>query len=51
MGGVGLNVYPSEDFDFVDSVQLPDLILDFDFNDLASQIPELVSAINVHKNI
>jgi hypothetical protein len=28
MGRVGLNVYPSEDFDFVDSVQLPDLILD-----------------------
>ena len=25
---MGLNVYPSEDFDFVDSVQLPDLILD-----------------------
>jgi hypothetical protein len=25
---VALNVYPSEDFDFVDSVQLPDLILD-----------------------
>ena len=28
MGRVGLNVYPSEDFDFVDSVQLPDLIVD-----------------------
>jgi hypothetical protein len=25
---MGLNVYPSENFDFVDSVQLPDLILD-----------------------
>jgi hypothetical protein len=25
---VGLNVYPSEYFDFVESVQLPDLILD-----------------------
>jgi hypothetical protein len=25
---VGLNVYPSEDFDFVESAQLPDLILD-----------------------
>jgi hypothetical protein len=28
MGRVGLNIYPSEDFDFVDSVQHPDLILD-----------------------
>jgi hypothetical protein len=25
---VSLNIYPSEEFDFVDSVQLPNLILD-----------------------
>jgi hypothetical protein len=28
MGRVGLNVYPSEDFDFVELAELPDLILD-----------------------
>jgi hypothetical protein len=28
MGPVGLIIYPSEDFDFVNLVQLPDLILD-----------------------
>ena len=28
MGSVDLIIYPSEDFDFVDLVELPDLVLD-----------------------